>query len=448
VSASDFGKRLRETRERLGMSQRDLTAAGLSKSYISLLESGHRQPSRKMADALAASLGVDSELLLFGIERSTRQERELQLRFAQLALQSGDATAARSTLEPMQRILDPTDPSRFSVEHTLALAYERCGDFASAVELLEQLRERAEADPARWPWLKVVIDLARCYREVGDLHRAVDVAERTMERVQSLGLENAEDFPRLVVTLAGASRERGDHTHASQLLSRLLAQLGQSGSRRDRGSALWNAALVAGDRGEYADGILLAERAIALFAEDDDDRAYGVLRTVLAWMLIEAGQDPEVAMDLLLQAHARLAAAGLSTDLAYTETELSRVCTALGQQREAIRWAQLSLERLEQGCLETSRARLALARALLASGEREAAVLEMRLGAEALGQLAASRQAAASWRELAELLVDIGDHAAAHDAYRNVARLLGLPDLPEVAARAAEPVTHAHSPGR
>lgn len=427
MTEADFGPRLRAVRRRLGLSQLDMTAAGLSKSYISLLESGHRQPSRKVVEALASHLGVDPEFLTLGVTRPLYEERELKLRLARLALDDGQPAQARALLEALREGTDSADPSNFGLEHSLATAYERTGDLHAAVELLEQLRERAEADPARWPWLQVVIDLARCYRETGDLHRAAEVAERAIERARLWGLEDAEAFPRLVVTFAGVSRERGDLTHSRQLLDRLLARLGDGATRRDRGSALWNAAMVAGDRGEYADGILLTERAMALFAEDDDDRAFGMLRTALAWMILESGKDPELALRLLQEAHARFEAAGLGTDLAYAETELSRVCTALGRVPDAIRWAQSSLERLDQGNLEKPRARLALAKALMAHGEREAALLEMQLGAEALESLSASRQAASCWQDLAELYVEWGDLAAATDAYRNVARLLGLP---------------------
>ena len=445
MAEADFGSRLRTQRERLGLSQLDLTEAGLSKSYISLLESGRRHPSRKVVEALASLLKVDAEFLTLGVAQPLREERELRLRLAQLALYDGRPAEARDLLEALREGSDSADPSSFALEHSLASAYERMGDLRAAVELLEELRERAEADPARWPWLQVVIDLARCYRETGDLHRAAEVAERAIERARVWGLEDAEAFPRLVVTFAGVSRERGDLTHARQLLDRLLARLGDGGSRRDRGSALWNAAILAGDRGEYADGILLTERALAMFAEDDDDRAFGMLRTALAWMILESGKDPDLALRLLQEAHARFEAAGLGTDLAYAETELSRVCTALGRLPEAICWAQSSVERLDQGNLEKPRARLALAKALLAQGEREAALLEMQLGAEALESLSASRQAASCWQDLAELYVELGDHVAATQAYRNVARLLGLPK-PAQAARVVAPAERVVAP--
>ena len=61
TGSEEFGELLRQGRERLGMSRRDLVeATGLSYPYISQLETGYRQPSpaaiQKLADALQLSL--------------------------------------------------------------------------------------------------------------------------------------------------------------------------------------------------------------------------------------------------------------------------------------------------------------------------------------------------------------------------------------------------------
>lgn len=440
MSQPEFGARLREQRTRLGLSQGDLCTDGLSTSYISLIESGRRQPSPKIVKALAERLGVDPDYLLTGQDRPVRQERELELRFAELALVNGDAMQARMTLEQLLAGSTPQDPLRWDLEYNLARACERCGDLEAAVELLEELREQAEQDPARRPWIQVVIDLSRCYREFGDLTRAVEVAERTVTRARELGLSDTRDLPRLVVTLAAASMERGDHLYASQLLNRLLRGFDEQATRRDRGSALWQAATVAGIRGQYADGILLAERALAQFAEEEDVRAEGLLRTTVAWMLLESGTgDATRALELLLDAHNRLSGAGLQIELAYTETELARVHAELGQPAEAVRWAKSSLERLgEQDRLETGRARLALARALLVGGERAAAIHEMTAAAAALERAGSGRQAAAAWRELGELFTEVGDVPAGSDAYVKALDTLGLRARPESAIKARE----------
>ncbi|MDP9101817.1 MAG: helix-turn-helix domain-containing protein [Actinomycetota bacterium] len=439
----DFGPRLKELRQTRGLSQAELGGDALSPSYVSLLESGRRQPTRKIAAALAARLGVDVEYLLTGTEQPAREQRELDLRFAELALRSGDAAAAQASYERLRASpgLDPGDLWR--IDYGLARTHETLGQLEEALRLLEGLRERALTDPARWPWLVVVMDLSRCYREVGDLARAVDVAEEAVERTLSMGLANHVDFPRLVVTLAGASRERGDLTRAAQLLTQLLTSMSESTPRRDRGAALWNAALVAAERGHFADGILLAERALAQFADEEQTRAKASVRTLLAWILLEApGGDIDRALTLLAESHAALLEAGMQIELAYTETELARVEVASGHPDEAITWARSALNRLgDSDRLESSRARLALARALLLRGETTAAVTESQAAAEALRGISASRQAAAVWRDLAEVEGAAGHVEAAQAAYRTALDVLGVfgqaPTVAFAASRAA-----------
>jgi tetratricopeptide (TPR) repeat protein len=410
------------------MTQADLTGPGLSTSYLSLLESGLRQPSAKVVGQLAERLSVDAEFLATGRNSTLAQEVELDTRFAELALLNGDAREARDAFERLRAAVAADDPIRWRLEHGLSRAHERCGQLEEAIEGLEALREQAETDPAHRPWLEVVIDLSRCYRETGDLARAVEVAERAVERARSLGLSAQRDMPRLIATLAGASRERGDHAHAAQLLARLLDTLDGDATRRDRGSALWNAAVVAAERGLFADGILLAERAMAQFAEEEDVRAAGLLRTTFAWILIESPDgDPERALQLLDQAHEQLTAAGMQIEVAYTETELSRVSVQLGRSSDGVRWARSSLERLgDHDRLESIRARVALAGALLAGDEAAAAVEELTRAAEAMVDVSAGRQAAAVWRDLAQLYGALGDGDRAQVAYAKALDLLGV----------------------
>ena len=423
-----FGERLRAQRLAKHKTQAELTGPGVSASYLSLLEAGRRQPTHKVVAVLAERLGVDPHFLLTGEDSARREELDLEIRFAELALLSGDPQEARAGFERLIAATDGGDLLRWRIEHGLARAHERCGDLEPAIELLELLRERAEADPARYPWLQVVIDLSRCYRESGDLTRAVEVAERAVDRARSIGLRDDRELPRLIVTLAGASRERGDHAHAAQLLHRLLADLDSGASRQARGAALWNAAVVAAERGLFADGILLAERAIAQYAEEDDIRSASMLRTTLAWILLESPTgDRELARTLLTDAHQQLTEAGMQIELAYTETELARLSVWLGDPGEGVRWAQSSLERLgDRDRLESARARVALADALLASGEQSAAIEELTRAADSLESISAGRQAAAIWRDLGELFAVIGDPARSQAAYAKALDLLGV----------------------
>lgn len=64
-----FGKRVREKREALGMSQEVLAAsAGLHRTYIGTVERGERNPALVNILRLASALGVDAADLVRGLK--------------------------------------------------------------------------------------------------------------------------------------------------------------------------------------------------------------------------------------------------------------------------------------------------------------------------------------------------------------------------------------------
>ncbi len=68
IRAETVGRRLRRLRLEQGLSQRDLSAPGITYAYISRIEAGTRQPSVKALRMLARKLGVTPEYLETGSE--------------------------------------------------------------------------------------------------------------------------------------------------------------------------------------------------------------------------------------------------------------------------------------------------------------------------------------------------------------------------------------------
>ena len=62
------GKRVRERREALGLSQRGLASPGVSYAYISRIEAGTRQPSENALRALAEKVDTTAHYLESGSE--------------------------------------------------------------------------------------------------------------------------------------------------------------------------------------------------------------------------------------------------------------------------------------------------------------------------------------------------------------------------------------------
>src|SRR5437764_5472052 len=90
ASAETIGRRVRRLRLERGLSQRELSAPGLSYAYISRIEAGARNPSLKALRHLAQRLGVHPDYLETGDPIPSLAKLELELSDAELLLRIGD----------------------------------------------------------------------------------------------------------------------------------------------------------------------------------------------------------------------------------------------------------------------------------------------------------------------------------------------------------------------
>ena len=88
-AATAVGKRLREARERAGLSQSGLAGSACSPAYISRIEVGARVPSLQLLRQLGKRLGVSADYLATGlvagdVAESARLDAEVALRLDDL----------------------------------------------------------------------------------------------------------------------------------------------------------------------------------------------------------------------------------------------------------------------------------------------------------------------------------------------------------------------------
>ena len=158
-----------------------------------------------MARLLADRLGTTLDYLVTGVEPQYAEEIRLALRYAELALNSGEATDAEAQVRKLL-VDEESDLGllRGEAEWIHARSLEAIGEIDQATTLLESL----VADRNQAVWLPAVIALCRCYREAGDLSRSIDVGQEALRHLEGLGLEGTEDSVRLAVSLVGAYYER------------------------------------------------------------------------------------------------------------------------------------------------------------------------------------------------------------------------------------------------
>jgi transcriptional regulator with XRE-family HTH domain len=432
---AQFGRRLRSLRLADGQSQVQLAGEALSPSYVSLLEAGKRMPTTNVVTLLAARLRCDPGFLLDGDDPREVERVQLSLRYAELALRSGEA---RDALTQLNQLLEPDRPLpddlRWDAQRLRASALEACGLLTEALPVLEELRAVAEATSRREDQIRLTIDLVRCYKELGDISHALDVGQSMLAHVADIGLIGSDLHAELASTVIGIHYERGDLARASLLADEAMAAVGANGSSRARAAVYWNASLTAEANDNLTTAMQWAERALMLYAAGDDARALSRLQVAYGWLLLRTTPPrAEEARAHLQLAHHTLLDVGSAVDIAYCETELGRCAVLLGEPESALDFAEAAAHRLgDETQLQTAHTRLIAARALLAAGRRDEAVLAYREAGQMLGSLDLSRQAASAWRELADAFAQLGLLEDAAMAYQQALSDAGVRAAPDV----------------
>ncbi len=410
--------RVREARLAAGLSQTALAGNAFSPSYISLIESGHREPTDSALSVLAERLGTTLEFLKHGEEGPNEARIRLELSYAKLDLASGNAEGAKARLESLDLSL-VTPVLRVESLTQLARAHEQLGDLEGAVELLEPLHTEERARGHHLEAARLANSLVVSYLEAGDLHRSVEVGEAALDDLTRQDLVGTDEHLRLGSTVLWSYVERGDLLYATHRAAELIRLAESLGSPRGRGSVYWNAALIAEERRDYVLAQQYTERALALLSEGEPDRDLPRLRLNYAWLLLRSEPpEPASALEQIARAARDLEVLGSTVELAAMDVETSRAHLLLGDPVMAEEQARHAIERLGSAPrLESAVAHLALGDALHALGRAEEAAAAYQWAADVLSMMSASRQSAAAWRDLGDRYRAHGDQDAAATAY-------------------------------
>ncbi|MET8051134.1 helix-turn-helix transcriptional regulator [Streptosporangium sp. NPDC005286] len=362
ASQASIGDRIRRLRLSKHMSQAQLAGPDLSDSYVSLIESGKRNPTPNVTRLLAERLGCGIEFLLHGIEPHQRVDTGLALRHAELELCHGDpAVAADRFAETVRAAGDDNAALAAQARFGQARALEAQGYTAQAVEAYERLRREAAAHPERLADLPVVVALCRCYHRAGDALRARDLGLNALAQAVRLGLDQGALALDLAVVLAETEI---DLAYAERVLS--ASGMPEAVDRGPEVLGLWQASAAAAEK-DSALALRLAEDAIA--AGRSTQMAFDYARSAMCWAWITAASPEDAGLDR-------------AGEFAASAAEV--------------------LTRLSPGAVEHARSLIVLSRVRLRAGDVDAAA---DLSDRALGLLAGVRGAvpAMAYMVLAEL---------------------------------------------
>jgi tetratricopeptide (TPR) repeat protein len=406
--ARQIGGRLREARQRAGLTQQQLAGERYTKAYISALETGIARPSMVALNYLSERLNLaPSHFLDESMPAWTRLEVDMQLA-------SGDWSAA---VAGYGRLLEGQldDQARAEVLRGRAEALVRLDRGRDAVA--------AAAEAARtFASLGRVADeaLARYWLAYGLYLSDAEADARSMlhgllERVRA-GLKVEPEFEmRLLMALAAVESRSGNYTES---LANLEAARGMADDLDDRRRAmfLYNLAISYRETGDVEAAIRAGTQGLALLRAAGSGFESAQIENDLAMAYLATGNLAR-ASELAQEAHEEFAKAGDDRYLSAVLDTEAQVALARGDSAAALDLARRarSLAEATANRAVALTAMLTEARALRAAGERDQAEACYREAAEIARAGRVGSRIREVLREWAGLRAETGDHRGAYE---------------------------------
>ncbi|MEY9877656.1 transcriptional regulator with XRE-family HTH domain [Streptacidiphilus sp. MAP12-33] len=268
-----FGRRLRTLRTQQGLSQRALAGDLVAPSYISLLESGRREPTLDVLLQLSQVLGVPPEELAGGplpltgvmpaqggpIDDAAAGAggaglalvRETSDEIVRLLLHEGGESrepgSVRAEARALGERLRERPPSWATLVIGLRISQELAalGDDEAGLEILTQLAQRVDGVDPPTARIKILVDLAAAARDAGDLTRARVSLAACADLLPQSGLEDTPEHVRLLGVCLSVRCELGaDAGELASEIAELIATAERVGQRGALGRAHWAAGTV------------------------------------------------------------------------------------------------------------------------------------------------------------------------------------------------------------
>ena len=410
-SPREVGTRLKSSRERAGLSQRQLAFPGCTAAYISRLEAGARVPSLQMINQLALRLDVTGQWLATGVEAAAVQPSELI--DAEVALRLGEIDEAERLYRAHLEQGDPARPAALAGLGQIAFRSER---WAEAIDLLQQsfeLRERkALADAG------LVDTLGRAHAMTGARESAIAIFEQAMLEAQDAGAP-VEQL-RFTVLLANAQIDAGEFSKAEAALADVIRFADDAGDPVATARVFWSQSRLHSMRREPRLAGQYARRALEILERTENDAYVGMAYHLLAYAEVEAG-NADAALLLLDRGRTLFGRELTGRDDARFSLEEARALMALGRNSEAALKAARALELLDAVSPgDRGLAYVTLADVFLASGDRERPKMLLGQALELLSEHF-KPMALEAGRKLAALLEEDGDTSGALQVLKRAA---------------------------
>ena len=430
----ELGRRIRETRLRLGMTQQEVADGIVSAAFLSMVESGRREPSPEVLVKLTERLGLSSSSLHDVGGTAGLTAIRTALARAEVSVEVGDFEAALRELDAIDRLFAGQDEPDLRAEfhYWRGRAMEGLTRTDSAIRELLTAVEISARRGSTYREIEMGIDLARCLRIRGDLGAALDRVNR-LEQQLPAELEGSPLHGKLLSAAIGLYVLRGDSAMARVMADRAQRVIAAHSDPLARGHVMWNSSLAAEANADADGALLLATEAARLMRAGTAPALLGRLHAAIAFLHTRVTPpDLDSAERELRAARVAFGAQMVALDASTLLAEEARVQWLRGDFATALASARAALDALQgrPNSLLAANAHLMSARALASLGERERSREQFHAAQRILGATEPSRNSAVGWRELGDVYLNLGMADDAVLAYQLALSDAGLTAAP------------------
>ena len=305
-----------------------------------------------------------------------------------------------------------------------AAARSELGRIEEALSTLEVARDLVEGNSfTDVDRANVLFHIGQCRYRLSSIPTAVSIFTEALELIRRSEPIDDRLRSRILRWRSRCYRRQSDWEAARADVEAALELSERLGDGVALAHGYFQASIIAERRGQWVLARSYAERAKALYEEQEDRLNVGRLLNNLGGLVFLLG-DPERAAELLVEAFAVALEVGSQPDAAQAVSSLAQVRLKTGRPdlaEDEARQALVLLEDRIDFLDEQGNAQLVLGRALMQQGKLDESREALAAAEAAFDQLSSRSHRAAVWTAQADLSVRLGDKDRAIDLYRRAA---------------------------
>jgi tetratricopeptide (TPR) repeat protein len=293
------GTRVRKARLRQGLTQSELAGEEYSAAYVSIIESGKREPSERVLKAFARTLGVTYEELATGRPPDAEAELEVELLAARRKLFAGEGQEAVSSYRRIGRRADQYELDEIAERASLGEAFcmEHAGRYEDAVEAYDRLQSRIP-DEHTEAKADAVAGRARCISMLGDVPYATHVLEGFRSHLERSGLVDPDALLRIHISLVALYYQRGLIKRAGLAAETALSLSARSGDPEKVAGMHINVARVFMKNQKYGAAARSFRAAEKIYRDLGFEAELGMTHLARAFLMKEQERFADARLDL------------------------------------------------------------------------------------------------------------------------------------------------------